>query len=183
MKLDSIFKALGIDSVEDVEKLTVYFVKSPNQKPMGAASNSTLADSSVNISRAHMSSGSGIPGAVISADMVMIPPDQVINTLRSFLDDQRREALLNEDEKFGKVDHVVIGDDSKLSQGERAVTVIKKKQQHSKSKKASTAGGGSAKSRDRERTRRTMERRYWESMTEIISEENSRIWEVPVNPS
>jgi dynein regulatory complex protein 1 len=69
MKLDSILKALGVETVEDIESLTSYFVSKHNSDP----------DAKVKV---NPTDGSA----------VLITPNQVVKAIRKFVEDQRKKS-------------------------------------------------------------------------------------------
>ncbi|KAJ3063744.1 hypothetical protein HDU98_000466 [Podochytrium sp. JEL0797] len=85
MKLDSIFKALGVETVEDIEKLTSFFV---------ARDASTVA--------ARMPS----PEGIVKISSQLIHPNDVIRAIRKFVEDHRPDKAFG-----GKRDHFVIHDE------------------------------------------------------------------------
>ena len=70
MKLDSIFKALGVETVEDIERLTTYFVAETD--------NNNLTEKERRKSKSQLLDGD---------DAVLIHPNEVVHAIRNFVEE------------------------------------------------------------------------------------------------
>lgn len=77
MKLDSILKALGVESVEDIESLTSYFVRKPKSDEEGV-------------------------GPAADGSAALIHPNEVVKAIRRFVEEHRNKAAPGEAES----DHI-----------------------------------------------------------------------------
>lgn len=88
MRLDSIFKALGVDTVEDIERLTCYFVKDDS---------TTLTQSRVKL--------------IEDDTAILIQPSEVIAAIKKFADHSRIQKKKEPTLQRKSIDGILIEED------------------------------------------------------------------------
>lgn len=76
MRLDSIFKALGVDSIEDIERLTSFFIQGPPGLSLDEQAN-----------RAHL---------LYEDSAVLIHPNDVVTAIRKFAETTNGTKVINQ---------------------------------------------------------------------------------------
>ncbi|KAJ3327198.1 hypothetical protein HDU76_012239 [Blyttiomyces sp. JEL0837] len=176
MKLDSIFKALGVDSVEDIEKLTSYFVERDHATPSAATRDNNGVGGAMNPEEESKANGSETqsPDAAIAAphtpranvrtagdDSIqtnLIHPDEVVRAIRRFLEDNKVEKTVapGAHDPFSSIfdPSGASGKDSGKekpdSEKDQVETEVKSKSER--------------------------QREYWERMGNVIDDKSYRIW-------
>ncbi|KAJ3414827.1 hypothetical protein HDV05_005984 [Chytridiales sp. JEL 0842] len=147
MKLDSIFKALGVETVEDIEKLTSFFVAREHAGGAGGEPATT------------QEGGEG----VVEEQTNLIHPNDVVKAIRRFVEHHRSEKNSGHGQKhasdFSAGFDDQLADDADLDRldGEDTEENTEKAEQAAKS----------ASDRQKE---------YWERMANVIDDKSYRIW-------
>lgn len=150
MRLDSIFKALGVETVEDIERLTSYFVVDENQSTLAQKANMIQQDNAV-----------------------LIHPDQVISAIKKFADQNRlkkkdfgvKEGIAKQEEGPVVVAEVLEVEDTEedFNYGKQALFNI------TDPKKIAAEAAANKKN---------LQRDYWNRMAEVIDDKSYRTWTV-----
>ncbi|KAI8619818.1 sperm tail-domain-containing protein [Chytriomyces sp. MP71] len=169
MKLDSIFKALSVETVEDIEKLTSFFVARDAAPTPGGGQTvvATAAPSTIG------EDGSPASVPVLSHTTALIHPNDVIRAIRKFVEDHHFEKALGTKKNVDFLDDKeeykenVAERDSEQGSGEGGDALTDGESGTIGSARHRTAAA---------KTKNDQQRQYWERMANVIDDKSYRIW-------
>lgn len=183
MKLDSIFKAIGVETVEDIQSLTNYFIaktaatdlqqlklQAPHtelsvEEEGEAETDNTNPDSSSDPNNQQHNSSLAATNNLESMPQ-FISPNEVVKAIRRFVEDQR-----NEKQKIGPV----VSDDNQLVKYENGMGAggDEDTQLERYGGGGEIGAGGAGDERDE---LEKSEDKYWERVSNVIDDKNFRTW-------
>ncbi|KAJ3206234.1 hypothetical protein HDU67_008299 [Dinochytrium kinnereticum] len=195
MKLDSIFKALRIETVEDIEKLTSYFVArevsqhlsevaegghegqdidssreaavtAPGDKPDGSGDG--ITDSYPSVAPATSIAQPGTAARRVAEEVpstTLIHPNEVVKAIRRFVEDQKAERLSDMAKRKTKP---AAGTAEMFEMEEDGLEATAFGQDHETEVDVFANREGKSKSE--------MQKEYWGRMSNILDDKSYRIW-------
>ncbi|KAJ3238887.1 hypothetical protein HDU78_003297 [Chytriomyces hyalinus] len=162
MKLDSIFKALGVETVEDIEKLTSFFVA------RDAIAHSPSAPANESGGEAIMEDEAPQPASsVVSHATALIHPNDVIRAIRKFVEDHRFEKTTVAKKKVDFLEQ----DDDETSDMHTSGQNDTDGGEYSEAE-----GTPGFTSTSPTKPKNEQQRKYWEQMANVIDDKSYRIW-------
>ncbi|KAJ3125191.1 hypothetical protein HK100_010936 [Physocladia obscura] len=152
MKLDSIFKALGVETIEDIEKLTSFFFAKA-QTVSDANASTTTATSADSVAAPNESI---ITSSLSTLHSSLINPNDVIRAIRKFVEDHRSEK---DSGRYNFLDADEGSDEKNFVKSENEVM---------------ETNGINCKISPTSKI--DQQRHYWERMAGVIDDKSYRIW-------
>ncbi|KAI8805931.1 sperm tail-domain-containing protein [Cladochytrium replicatum] len=171
IKLDSIFKALGVETVDDIEKLTRHFMSKENTLGISGADGEELNPNDDN-----MVGGDTLPQ--------LIHPNEVVRALRRFVEENRTEHPVKEEPEMnnGESDNESLVDTKTLADGEEERDDLQatgspeatadSEEESLKKKLLADVNGLSTEGN----SKMEAQRQYWERMSGVLDDRSFRIW-------
>ncbi|KAJ1549445.1 hypothetical protein HK405_003226 [Cladochytrium tenue] len=170
MKLDAIFKALGVESVHDIDRLTSYFVvpgKQPSTQQQWPPRDQEDGE------HGDAEAGGADPADGIEDVPTLIHPNDVVKAIRRFMEDQMHEKETGKNQADG----------SKQEAGAAAKDGLFRRVTHSLRLMCFADGehfvddeGGSEYARESTSEGSQLRREYWEQLANVLDDKKYRTW-------